>query len=107
MFIDFKLLIPLDRHLHSPDEAKKKYPKHLVPCAPPKWKMTDKGFYSWNTPKPMKKLTIYLIIGVIIAFAFLCFNIWPLWLKIAIWYFSFYTLVILVSIYLLALISFI
>jgi len=34
MFIDFKLLIPLERHNHSPDDAKKKYPKHLGPCRP-------------------------------------------------------------------------
>eukprot|EP00347_Sterkiella_histriomuscorum_P004222 403361278 len=97
MFIDFKLLIPLERHVHGADEGKKKYPKHLGPCRPQAWKMTDKGFYAWNTPKPIQKLAILLVIGVIITFAFMCFSIWPLWLKIGIWYFSFYTLIVLMG----------
>lgn len=98
VFIDFKLLIPLERHSHgaADENMKLKYPKHLGPCRPQNWKMTDKGFYSWNTPKPIKKLAIFLVIGVLITFAFMCFSIWPLWLKIGIWYFSFYTLIILV-----------
>lgn len=96
IFIDFKLLIPLERHAHAQEDAKKKYPKHLGPSRPQAWKMTDKGFYSWNTPKPTKKLAILLVVGIIITFAFMCFSIWPLWLKIGIWYFSFYTLIILV-----------
>lgn len=98
VFVDFKLLIPLERHSHGAQDEnmKLKYPKHLGPCKPNSWRMTEKGFYSWNTPKPMTKLTIFLIIGIIIAFAFMCFSIWPLWLKIGIWYFSFYTLIILV-----------
>lgn len=95
-FIELGLLIPLERHLHSENEAKKKYPKHLVPSRMGMRKMTDKGFYSWNTPKPFKKLVILLTLGIIIAIAFMLFSIWPLWLKIAIWYFSFYTLIVLV-----------
>ena len=33
----------------------------------------------------------------------MCFNLWPLWLKIGIWYFSFYTLIVLVGFILLRL----
>lgn len=97
-------MIPLERHLHSETEAKKKYPKHLVPSRMNMRKFSDKGFYSWNTPKPFKKLVILLTLGIIIAIAFMLFSIWPLWLKIAIWYFSFYTLIVLVGFILLRLV---
>jgi len=98
------LLIPLERHLHSESEAKKKYPKHLVPSRMGNCKVTDKGFYSWQTPKPFKKIAILLTLGIIITIAFMLFSIWPLWLKIAIWYFSFYTLILLVGFILLRLV---
>lgn len=98
MFIDFKLLMPLERHLHSETESKKKYPKHLVPARPQFRKMTEKGFYSWTTPKPFKKMAILLVLGVLLTFAFMLFSLWPLWLKIGLWYFSFYTLIVLVTI---------
>jgi hypothetical protein len=30
LFIDYKIMIPLDRHPQHPEEAKKKYPKFLI-----------------------------------------------------------------------------
>lgn len=94
LLVDIGLLLPLERHLHSAEEAKKRYPKHLVPSRVRKF--SDKGFYSWLTPKPFKKLVILLVLGILIAIGFMLFSIWPLWLKIGIWYFSFYTLIVLV-----------
>jgi hypothetical protein len=90
----YRLLIALDRDSRFKDEAKKKYPKHLMPCRP---QFLEKGFYSWNVPKPRGKLALFLFIGFIIAIAIMLFHIWPMWLKIGIWYFSFYTLIFLVS----------
>jgi signal transduction histidine kinase len=58
----------------------------------------------WNVPKPRGKLALFLLIGVLIAIAFMLFNLWPLWLKIGIWYFSFYTLIVLVGFILLRLV---
>lgn len=58
----------------------------------------------WNTPKPRGKLALFLFIGFIVAIAFMLFHLWPLWLKIGIWYFSFYTLVVLMGFILLRLI---
>ena len=95
--MNFQLLFPLDRDARFPDEAKKKFPKHLTPARPPNNKFTEKGFYTWNIPKPKGKLALFLFIGVLIAIAFMLFHLWPMWLKIGIWYFSFYTLIILVS----------
>jgi hypothetical protein len=57
----------------------------------------EKGFYSWNIPKPRGKLAFFLFLGFLLAIAFMLFHLWPLWLKIGIWYFSFYTLIVLVS----------
>ena len=51
----------------------------------------------WNVPKPAGKLALLLTLGVIIAIAIMCINIWPMWMKIAIWYVSFYALIILVK----------
>ncbi len=58
--------------------------------------MLDKGFYIWNVEKSKGKLAFMLMLVVVIVIAFLLFNIWPLWLKIALWYCSFYLLMFLV-----------
>lgn len=99
--IMMKLFFPFERDPRFPDEAKKRFPKHFAPM--PK-KNLEKGFYSWNVPKPRGKLALFLAIGILIAIAFMCFSLWPLWLKIGIWYFSFYTLIILVGFILLRLV---
>ena len=91
------MILPLDRHPEYKDEAKKKYPKHLIPARPPNNKMTEKGFYAFNVPKHMGKMALMLGLAVLLVIAFMCINIWPLWLKIGIWYVSFYLLVFLVS----------
>ena len=59
-------------------------------------RMTEKGFYMWKIGKPHGKLALFLTLAVIVVIAFMCINIWPMWLKIAIWYVSFYALVFLV-----------
>jgi hypothetical protein len=97
LFVDFRLALPLERHLHTPEEKKMRYPKHLVPARPQNFKFNEKGFYAWLTPKPYGKMAILLTLVIVIVIAFMLFHLWPLWLKIAIWYFSFYTLIILVS----------
>jgi hypothetical protein len=91
----FRLLIPLERHPQYQDELKKKWPRHLMIARAPIF--GPKGFYMFQLPKSHKKLAILLTIGIIVVIAFMLFSIWPLWLKIAIWYVSFYTLVFLVS----------
>jgi translocation protein SEC62 len=107
LFIDFRLLVPFERDPRqekTEPEARKKYPKFIVPARLQFQKMADKGFYMWNVPKPRGKLALFLFIGVIIAIAFMLFHLWPMWLKIGIWYFSFYTLIVLVGFILLRLV---
>lgn len=59
--------------------------------------MTDKGFYLWKIEKSKGKLAFMLFLVILLVIAFMLFNIWPLWLKIALWYFSFYLLMFLVT----------
>lgn len=101
LFGAYKLLFALEKDPRHEEESKLKYPKHLVPSREQKFK--DKGFYSWMVPKPSGKLAFYLVIGIIIAITFMLFNLWPLWLKIGIWYFSFYTLMFLLGLILIRL----
>jgi hypothetical protein len=96
LFIDYKLLTPFEKIPGLDSDAKKRYPKFLMPAKPVNSKFSEKGFYMWNIPKPRGKLAFFLFLGVIIVIAFMLFSIWPLWLKIGLWYFSFYTLIILV-----------
>ena len=96
MFIEYKMMVAMDRHPGFPDEAKKKYPKHLNTAAPSNSRMKDSGFYMWQLERSTGKLALFLGLGIAIVIIFMLFNIWPLWLKIGLWYFSFYTLMILV-----------
>ena len=43
------------------------------------------------------KTQLWLIFCVFLAFFFLLFRVWPEWLKVGVWYISWYTLVALVS----------
>lgn len=91
-------MAPLARNPRFPEEGNKKYPKHLLyfpPQAMPK--MADKGFYMFNYERSHGKLAFLLFLVVLLVIAFMLFNIWPLWLKIGIWYVSFYLLVVLVA----------
>lgn len=42
------------------------------------------------------KRTLWLGLGIIIAFAVLLFRVWPQWLRVGVWYVSYYLLVSLV-----------
>ena len=96
LFIDYKLLRALERDPRVESELKKKYPKFLLPARPQFNKFTDKGFYTWQIEKPRGKLAFLLFMGIMLVIVFMLFNIWPLWIKIGLWYFSFYTLIVLV-----------
>jgi hypothetical protein len=96
MFVNFKLMYVLDRHPNVPTDAKRKYPKNVH--MPRGQQVTDKCFLHMDLGKPVGKQALMLGLIVIIMIGFLCFNLWPLWLKIGIWYVSFYLLMFLVGI---------
>ena len=97
-------MIPFERDPRQESEAKKKYPKFIVPARPQFQRFGEKGFFSWNIPKPRGKLALFLFIGFIIAIAFMLFSLWPMWLKIGIWYCSFYLLIFLMGFIMLRLV---
>lgn len=73
-----------------------KWPKHLLIAQNVK-QMPEKAFLLWNIEKPKGRLSIYLTIGIMLLIGILLFPIWPLQVKIIIWYISFYFLVFFVS----------
>jgi translocation protein SEC62 len=87
-------MMAIDKDARFPDDMKKRYPKHLLPLR--QNTMKDKGFYMWTVERSKGKLAFFLFLIVMVVIFFMLFNIWPLWLKIALWYISFYLLILLV-----------
>jgi len=55
------------------------------------------GFYMWVNKESGWKQFIYLGLVVFAAFFILLFKVWPEWLRVGVWYVSWYLLVFLVS----------
>lgn len=98
LFIEMGLMRALMRDPNFPSELKKKYPKHTIYAPGGNNRMADdKGFFTWTIERSHTKLALMLGLVILVVIIFMLFNIWPMWLKIAIWYVSFYLLVVLVS----------
>jgi translocation protein SEC62 len=85
---------------------KKRWPDALGPSK--NVTMQDDGFYIWN-PKVQSKaftntLSAMLVIGVILA---CCFPIWPVQMKLGVWYLSVILLVILLGLSAIRLVAFV
>lgn len=57
---------------------------------------SEKGIYMIIEKENKSKQRFYLVLVAIVILALMCFRLWPLWLKKAIWYISFYLLVFLI-----------
>ena len=75
------------------NQGTEKIPKYIVPTKHP---MTDKGIYMFVEKEDKQTQSLYLGLIVVAILALMCFRLWPLWLKKAIWYISFYLLVFLI-----------
>ena len=75
------------------NQGSEKIPKYIVPT---KHAMTDKGIYMFVEKEDKQTQSLYLGLIVVAILALMCFRLWPLWLKKAIWYISFYLLVFLI-----------
>ena len=97
LFAGIGLMIPVVPHpnMYGPN-SKEKAPKALAPAKIP---VTEGGFYIFNVPKSRKQTYFWLFLMVGLAFFFLLFKVWPDWLRVGVWYVSFYLLVALVSIH--------
>jgi hypothetical protein len=74
-------------------QGSEKIPKYVVPD---KAAFNDKGLYMVIEKEDKTTSTIYLVLIVVAIIACMMFRLWPLWLKKAIWYVSFYLLVFLI-----------
>lgn len=89
------LMIPVVPHpnMYGPN-SKEKTPKALAPAKIP---VTEGGIYIFNVPKSRSKTYLWLFLMIGMAFFFLLFKVWPDWLRIGVWYVSFYLLCALIG----------
>ena len=76
-------------------EAKK--PKIVQKLPPEHMTVTPHGFYIFTLESSGFKQYLWLGIMVGACFFFLLFRVWPEWLRLGVWYISWYLLVFLVS----------
>ena len=90
-----KNLIAVKKDPRIMSTGTEKIPKYVVPERP-NAPLTDKGIYMIIEKEDKQTQSLYLVLVVVVVLALMCFRLWPLWLKKAIWYISFYLLVFLV-----------
>jgi len=65
--------------------------------APPRYQfMSASGFYIFIIKSGGAKQALYLTLGVLLAFFFLLFRVWPEWLRLGVFYVCWYLLVAIV-----------
>ena len=82
---NWRVLIKVDRF---EEDAKKKFPKKLKPLPPQGMDIfEEKKLYITYVERPVQKSSyVYLSLIVISIVAFCCIAIWPLWLKLFVWW---------------------
>ena len=89
-------VIPNPMQYKKGDEDAKK-PKSVMLVPLDKMVVTPTGFYIFLLEESSVKTSLWLIFMVFLAFFFLLFRVWPEWLRLGVWYISWYLLVFLVS----------
>ena len=97
---NFKKLVKLAPHrLQYPDPTASdaKRPKRVE--IPPEnlQVMETGGIYMFTVKTNTMKRVLWLTVGVILGMLVLLWRVWPLWVKIGVWYASYYLAVVLVS----------
>jgi len=83
------------KYVVGDEEAKR--PK-LIELAPARYQfMTASGLFMFMSKTGGAKQALYLTIAVCLAFFFLLFRVWPEWLRLGVFYVSWYLLVAIVS----------
>lgn len=88
----------IPHHLSYPDpkDPGAKRPK-LIEAAPANQQsIGPTGMYMWVNKDSSWKQFIYLGLAVFFSFFILLFKVWPEWLRLGVWYVSWYLLVFLV-----------
>ena len=80
----------------DPKAPEAKRPK-LIEAAPPQQQAVGAtGMYMWVNKDSSWRQFIYLGLAIFFAFFILLFKVWPEWLRLGVWYVSWYLLVFLV-----------
>ena len=82
---------------NDPKAAEAKKPKLVQKLPPEHMAVTPHGFYIFTLESSGYKQYLWLGFMVFLAFFFLLFRVWPEWLRLGVWYISWYLLVFLVS----------
>ena len=90
-------VIPHMMTYSDPKAPEAKRPKLVQKLPPEHMAVTPHGFYIFTMESSGYKQFLWLGIMVFLAFFFLLFRVWPEWLRLAVWYISWYLLVFLVS----------
>ena len=78
------------------EEARKK-PRYVAIVGDDYQLATSEGFLVFLVPESDFKQKLYLFLTIDSLLFFLMFRVWPEWLRLAVWYISWYFLVFLVS----------
>ena len=90
-------VIPNRMQYPDPNDPSAKKPKSVEVLPMQHMTVSPTGFYVFTVEGVGKvKTQLWLIACVALAFFFLLFKVWPEWLKLGVWYISWYTLVFLV-----------
>ena len=92
-------VIPHMMTYNDPKAAEAKKPKIVQKLPPEHMAVTPHGFYIFTMESSGYKTYLWLGFMVFLAFFFLLFRVWPEWLRLAVWYISWYILVFLVSLH--------
>ena len=90
-------VIPNRMQYPNPNDPGAKKPKSVEILPLEHMVVTPHGFYIFQVEHGKGKTQLWLIAAVALMFFFLLFRVWPEWLKLGVWYLSWYTLVALVS----------
>ena len=91
-------IIPNRLQYPDPKDPAAKKPKSCEVVPMQHMAVSHTGLYIFTVEGVGKmKTQMWLFLAVFLAFFFLLFRVWPEWLKLGVWYISWYTLVFLVS----------
>jgi len=88
-------VVPHRMQYPDPNDPGAKKPKTVEILPMEHMQVSPTGFYIFQVEMGKMKTQLWLVFCVGLAFFFLLFRVWPEWLKLGVWYLSWYTLVFL------------
>ena len=89
-------VVPNPMQYSKGDEDAKK-PKSVILVPMNQMMVAPSGFYIFTVEQSSLKTSLWLVFVLFLVMFFLLFRVWPEWLRLGVWYISWYLLVFLVS----------